>query len=106
MVLTHGKQEDLLAEAYRLQGTLYLKQANPDAALAETCFEKSLTLSCHQQATAWELRAALSLSRLWRQQGKRNELSALLTPIYRGFTEGWNTTDLQEANALLKEVGA
>ena len=104
-ILTNGKQEDLLAEAYRLQGMLCLTQSNPDAAQAEICFVKALSLARLQQAKSWELRAALSLSQLWHGQGKRSELSELLRPIYGGFTEGWNTLDLQEANQLLKEIG-
>src|SRR5713101_5686182 len=59
-----------------------------------------------RQAKSWELRAAMSLSRLWQQQGKRTEAYELLAPVYSGFTEGFDTADLQEAKALLDELGA
>ena len=64
---------DMLAEAYRLQGELLLRQATPDAAQAEACFQQALAIARRQQAKSWELRAAMSLSRLWQQQGKRVE---------------------------------
>jgi predicted ATPase len=96
---------DLLAEAYRLQGALLLQQAAPDTAQVEACFHQSLAIARRQQAKSWELRAALSLSGLWQQQGKRTEARELLTPIYGWFTEGFDTTDLQEAKALLEELG-
>jgi predicted ATPase len=73
---------DLLAEAYRLQGALLLRQAVPDTAQAETCFQQALAIARHQQAKSWELRAATSLSRLWQQQGKCQEAYDLLAPIY------------------------
>jgi predicted ATPase len=95
----------MLAEAYRLQGALLWQQAPPDAAQAEACFQQALTVARRQQAKSWELRAALSLSRLWQQQGKREEARALLAPVYGWFTEGFNTADLQEAKALLDELG-
>jgi hypothetical protein len=94
-------QGDLLAEAYRLQGEFLLRQALPDAARAEACFQQALTVARRQQAKSWELRVALSLSRLWQRQGKRTEARALLAPIYGWFTEGFDTADLQEAQALL-----
>ena len=62
-------------------------------------------LPASQQAKSWELRAAMSLSRLWQQQGKRAEARELLAPIYGWFTEGFDTADLQEAKALLEELG-
>jgi predicted ATPase len=86
---------EALAEAYRLRGALLLRQATPDAAQAEACF---------QQARSWELRTAVSLSRLWQQQGKRAEARELLAPIYAWFAEGFDTADLQEAKALLEEL--
>jgi predicted ATPase len=97
----HG---DPLAETYRLQGVLLLRQAVPDAVQAETCFRQALTIARRQQAKSWELRAAMSLSRLWQQQGKRAAAYELLAPIYGWFTEGFDTTDLQEARALLEEL--
>ena len=94
-------QGDLLAEAYRLQGELLLRQARPDASQAAACFQQALAVARRQQAKSWELRAALSLSRLWQRQGKRTEARELLAPIYGWFTEGFDTADLQEARALL-----
>ncbi len=94
-------QGDLLAEAYRLQGEFLLGQALPDASQAEACFQQALAVARRQQAKSWELRAAMSLSRLWQRQGKRAEARELLAPIYGWFTEGFDTADLQEAKALL-----
>jgi predicted ATPase len=95
---------DLLAEAYRLQGALLLRQAVPAVPQAEACFQKALTIARCQQAKSWELRAATSLSRLWQQQGNRAEAYALLTPIHNWFTEGFDTVDLQDAKALLEAL--
>jgi len=95
---------DLLAEAYRLQGELLLRQATPDAAQAEACFQRALDVARHQQAKSWELRAAMSLARLWQQQGKRAEARELLAEIYGWFTEGFDTADLQEAKAFLETL--
>ena len=103
-VLEASGRGDLLAEAYRLQGELLLRQAVPDAAQAEACFQQALAIARRQQAKSWELRAAMSLSRLWQQQGKRAEARELLAPVYGWFTEGFDTADLQEAKALLAEL--
>jgi predicted ATPase len=73
--------------------------------VAEVCFQLALGIACHQQAKSLELRAAMSLSRLWQQQGKRAEAYELLTPIYSWFTEGFDTVDLQEAKTPLDELG-
>ena len=73
---------DLLAEAYRLQGELLLRQPVPDAAQAEACFQQALAVARRQQARAWELRAAVSLSHLWQQQGKRVEAYDLLAALW------------------------
>jgi class 3 adenylate cyclase/predicted ATPase len=97
-------RRDGLAEASRLQGELLLRQAVPDVAQAEACFQEAYTLAYHQQAKSWELRAAMSLSRLWQSQGKRAEAYALLAPIYGWFTEGFDTADLQDARVLLEEL--
>ena len=97
-------QGDLLAEAYRLQDVLLLQQAIPEIVHAEACLQQSLTLARQQHAKSWELRAALSLSRLWQWQGKSGEARALLAPIYGWFTEGFDTADLREARALLDEL--
>ncbi len=95
---------DLLAEAYRLQGELLLRQAFPEAAQAEACFQQALAIARRQQAKSWELRATTSLSRLWQQQGKRDQAHDLLAPIYHWFSEGFDTADLQDAKALLNEL--
>jgi predicted ATPase len=96
---------DMLTEVYRLQGELLLRQTTPDTAQAEACFQQSLAIARRQQAKSWELRAAMSLSRLWQQQGKRAAAHELLAPIYGWFTEGFDTADLQDAKALLEELG-
>jgi len=96
---------DLLAEAYRLQGELLLRQAVPDVAQAEACFQQALAIARRQQAKAWELRTATSLSHLWQQQGKRAAAYDLLAPIYGWFTEGFDTADLQDAKVLLGPTG-
>jgi predicted ATPase len=94
-------ERDHEAELYRLQGELFLRHAVPDALQAEACFQQALTVARHQQAKSLELRAALSLSRLWQQQAKRTEARQLLADVYSWFTEGFDTPDLQEAKALL-----
>jgi predicted ATPase len=68
---------------------------------AEAHFERALAVARAQQAKSWELRAATSMARLWRHQGKRNEARELLAPVYGWFTEGFATRDLKEAKALL-----
>ena len=78
-----------------------MQQTTPDERQAETCFQQALDIAKRQYAKSWELRAATSLSRLWQQQGKRAKAHELLAPIYGWFTEGFDTTDLQEAKALL-----
>jgi len=90
------------AEMSRLQGELRLQLASPEVPQAEACFLQALAVARRQQAKALELRAALSLSRLWRQQGKREAARELLAPIYRWFTEGFDSPDLQEAKTLLE----
>ena len=92
------------AELYRLQGELLLRQAVPEVAQADVCFQQALAVARRQQAKSWELRAAMSLSRLWQRQGKRTEARELLAPLYGWFTEGLDTADLQEAKALLEAL--
>jgi predicted ATPase len=99
--LEESKRGQLLAETHRVQGELLLRQVVPGASQAEACFQQALALARRQQAKSWELRAAMSLSRLWQQQGKRTEAYDLLAPVYGWFTEGFDTADLQEAKALL-----
>jgi predicted ATPase len=92
------------AEVCRLRGVLLLRQPWTPQEEAEACFQRALDVARRQEAKALELRAAMSLSRLWQQQGKRAEAHALLAPVYRWFTEGFDTADLQEAKALLEEL--
>jgi predicted ATPase len=91
------------AELYRLKGELLHKSAAPQGAV-EQSLQHALAIARHQQAKSWELRAAVSLGRLWRQQGKRAEAHALLAPLYGWFTEGFDTPELQEAKLLLEEL--
>ncbi len=93
------------AELYRLQGAVLLQQAVPEASQAEACFQQALDVARQQQAKSWELRAATSLARLWQSQDKRQDAYDLLAPVYHWFTEGFDTADLQEAKALLAELG-
>ena len=107
------------AELYRLKGELLLaqevrsqKSTNTDPRLlmpdaqgeAEACFLKAIEIARRQQAKSLELRATMSLARLWQQQGKKHEAHQLLAEIYGWFTEGFDTKDLQEAKALLEEL--
>jgi class 3 adenylate cyclase/predicted ATPase len=91
-------------ELYRLKGALLLQQHGDHQAEAESCFHHALAIARHQQAKSFELRTATSLARLWQQQGKRQEASDLLAPVYGWFTEGFDTPDLQEAKALLEAL--
>jgi predicted ATPase len=92
------------AELYRLQGEMLLARPPEPHAEVEACFCEALAVARRQQAKSLELRAAMSLSRLWQQQGKCKEAHDLLAPIYGWFTEGFDTADLQEAKALLEEL--
>jgi predicted ATPase len=94
------------AEVYRTAGDIALLSPEPDAAKAEGYFERALSIARQQQAKSWELRAAMSTARLWRDQGKRDEARDLLAPVYGWFTEGFDTLDLKEAKALLDELNA
>ena len=91
-------------EVNRTAGEIALKSPEPDAAKAEAYFERALAIARQQQAKSWELRAAMSMARLWRDQGKRDEARELLAPLYGWFTEGFDTRDLKEAKALLAEL--
>jgi predicted ATPase len=92
------------AEVHRVAGEIALLSQEPDTAKAEAYFERALALACAQQAKSWELRAATSMARLWRDQGKQDEARDLLAPVYSWFTEGFDTLDLKEAKALLDEL--
>jgi predicted ATPase len=92
------------AEVCRLRGVLLLRQPGASQAEAEAWLQQALDVTRRQEAKSLELRAAMSLSRLWQQQGKRTEAQELLAPIYGWFTEGFDTADLQEAKTLLEEL--
>jgi predicted ATPase len=92
------------AEVNRVAGKVALESPQPDAAKAEGYFERALTVARQQQAKSWELRAATSMARLWRDQGKRDEARDLLASVYGWFTEGFDTCDLKEAKVLLDEL--
>jgi class 3 adenylate cyclase/predicted ATPase len=92
------------AEAHRVAGEIALKSPRRDVAKAQAYFEHSLTVARAQQAKSWELRAAMSLARLLSDQGKRQTARDLLAPVYDWFTEGFDTSDLRKAKALLGEL--
>ena len=95
------------AELYRLKGELLLKTGRDRQhaeSTPEACFLQALDTAHQQQAKSWELRAAMSLSRLWQRHGKAEEARRLLAKIYGQFTEGFDTADLQDAKALLEEM--
>jgi len=92
------------AELSRLKGELPPMRPVCDEPEAEACFRQAFDIAHRQQATSLELRAAMSLSRLWQHQGKREEARQLLAPTFAWFTEGFDTADLQEAKTLLEEL--
>jgi predicted ATPase len=92
------------AKVNRIAGEIALLSPERDVAKAEAYFERSLAVARAQQAKSWELRAAMSMARLWRDQGKRQEARELLAPIYGWFTEGFDTPDLKQAKTLLDEL--
>jgi predicted ATPase len=94
------------AEVHRTAGEIALKQPQPDATKAEAYFERALAVARTQQAKSLEMRAAMSMARLWRDRGKRDEARELLAPVYGWFTEGFDTRDLKEAKASLEELAA
>jgi predicted ATPase len=94
------------AEVNRVAGEIALMSPEQDVARAEVYFERALEVARRQQARSWELRATISLARLWRDQGKPQQARELLAPVYGWFTEGFDTRDLKEAKALLEELGA
>ena len=94
------------AETNRIAGEIALLSPKRDAARAEAYFERALAVARQQQAKSWELRAAMSLARLWRDQGKVQQARELLAPVYGWFTEGFDTRDLKEAKALLEQLSA
>jgi tetratricopeptide (TPR) repeat protein len=91
------------AELHRLKGELHLAEAN-DQAAAEGCLHTAIETARRQQSRAWELRATMSLARLWQRQGRRDEARAALAAVYRTYTEGFTTPDLVDAAALLEAL--
>ena len=104
MTAMHATKETCEAEAHRVAGEIALKSPQRDVAKAQAYFEHSLTVARAQQAKSWELRAAMSLARLFSDQGKRQAARDLLAPVYDWFTEGFDTSDLLKAKALLDEL--
>ncbi len=94
------------AEVNRIAGEIALKSPQQDTAKAEAYFERALEVARQQQAKSWELRAAMSMARLWRKQGKPQQARELLAPVYGWFTEGFDTLDLKEAKARLAELAS
>jgi class 3 adenylate cyclase/predicted ATPase len=92
------------ADIHRIAGEIEMLSPERDAAKAQTHFERALEIARVQQARSWELRAAMSMARLWRDQGKRPQAHDLLAPVYGWFTEGFDTLDLKDAKALLEEL--
>jgi len=94
------------AESHRVAGEIALKSPEANAPNAQAHFERALAVARAQQAKSWELRAAMSMARLLRDQGKRDEARDQLAPVYGWFTEGFDTLDLKDAKALLDELNA
>ena len=101
-----SKEKWCEAEVNRVAGEVALRSPAPDTEKAEKYFDRALAVAGRQQAKSWELRAAMSMARLWRDQGKRDEARDFLAPVYGWFTEGFDTVDLKEATALLEELSA
>lgn len=103
-LIKQGGERQEEAELYRLKGELLLLQAVPDTPQAEACFQQAIAIARQQQAKSWELRAIVSLARLWQKKGQCTEARSQLAEIYHWFTEGFETADLQEAKTLLEEL--
>lgn len=92
------------AKLYRIKGELLRQRSIPEEAAAEACFQQALSIARQQHATSWELRAAISLCRLWQKQRQTDHARHLLIPLYNGFSEGFNTADLQDAWRLMTDL--
>jgi predicted ATPase len=103
-VMEKTKEKVWEPEVHRGAGEIALMAPAPDVEKAEAHFERALSVARHQQAKPWELRAAMSMARLWRDQGKRQQAYDLLAPVYNWFSEGFDTLDLKEAKALLEQL--
>ena len=121
LALAHRRDEGCyIAELYRIKGELLLKQAmvrlrsraatpgkvtieseQPMVAQAESCFRKAISVAQQQKAKSWELRAVLSMARLYQDQGRPEDARSMLAEVYNRFTEGFDTMDLREAKGLL-----
>jgi predicted ATPase len=101
-----SKEKWFEVEVHRIAGEIALKSSVPNLEKAEAYFDRALAVARQQQAKSYELRAAMSLARLWRSQGKPKQARELLAPVYGWFTEGFDTLDLKEAKALLDELHA
>jgi predicted ATPase len=97
----HRSQE---AELHRLEGELLLAESPDQTAAAEETFRLAIETARHQLSRAWELRATMSLSRLWQRHGRHDEARAALAAVYNTYSEGFTTPDLVDAAALLKEL--
>ena len=106
MTIETTKERLWEADVQRTAGEIALMSPERDAAKAQEYFDRALAVARQQQAKSWELRAAMSMARLWRDQGKRNEARELLAPVYGWFTEGFDTLDLREAKALLDKLAS
>jgi predicted ATPase len=105
-VVETTKERWFEAECNRIAGEIALKSPEQDVAKAETYFDRALAVARRQQAKSWELRSAMSLARLWRDQGKTVEARELLASVYSWFTEGFDTRDLKDAKALLEDLAS
>ena len=92
------------AEIHRLRGELTGSLPCPDPTKVEDSFRTALAIAREQGTRGYELRAATSLARVWREQGRRSDARELLAPVYGSFTEGFDTADLKDAKALLDEL--
>jgi predicted ATPase len=101
-----NERKVLEAEINRVAGEITLMAPLHDTAKSQAYFERALAVARRQKSKSWELCAAISMARLWRDQGKRDEARDLLAPVYGWFTEGFDTRDLKEAKALLDELAA
>jgi class 3 adenylate cyclase/predicted ATPase len=106
MTIKRIKETWCEAEVHRTAGEIMLRAPERDAAKAEEYFNHALTVARRQEAKTWELRAAMSMARLWRDQGKRDKACELLAPVYEWFTEGFDTRDLKEAKTLLEQLAS
>jgi predicted ATPase len=105
MTVAHRTEERYAeAQRYRTLGDVLRRHTPSDNRQAEHCLQQALTIAQRQQAKGWELQAAMSLSRLWQQQGKRPEAHELLAAVYARFTEGFTALDLQQARVLLEQL--